>query len=118
MNLKEFIESALIDIVEGIRASQESPLGGLVAPDQTGGHSFAIGKGVSDTGRITSTIAEFDVAVVVEEQNKTTGAVKAGIKVFSAGVNGEIADHKSTTTRIKFSVPIVLPKNAKKWHEA
>ena len=55
---------------------------------------------------------DFDVAVTVVEGKETGG--KAGISVWSigAGVSGKSESSSSTVSRIKFEIPVELPKGS------
>lgn len=116
MDLKEFIENALVDIAGGIENAQKhEEYGGNVAPSQIAGHDFPEGQGVSTKARITSTVIQFDVAVTVENSVSGKGTGKGAIWVAEA--KGELSAERSSSsiTRIKFSVPLVFKPNEKSW---
>ncbi len=52
---------------------------------------------------------EFDVAVTVTE--KSGGGGKAGIKVFSIELSGDISKgaEQSTASRVRFTIPFIPP---------
>ena len=98
MDVKEFISETLKQIVEGVVDAQKhtKEKNAIVVPH----HDFR--KTVS-----------FDVAVTVVEGKETTG--KAGISVWSigAGVGGKTESSSSTVSRIRFEIPVELPKGNK-----
>ncbi len=97
MQLKEFVSETLKQIVEGVKDAQQPAYirGAVIAP-----YSDCLEK------------VEFDVAVTAVEKTEKEG--KAGIIVWSigAGVRGEAESSTSTVHRIKFSVPVELPKGS------
>jgi hypothetical protein len=56
-----------------------------------------------------ATMVEFDVAVTAQDAagSKATVGVVAGI--LGAGTQGTLSSEKTTVSRIKFVVPVVLP---------
>ena len=98
MDVKEFVSETLSQIIDGIVDVQQrtKEKGAVVAPH----HDFR--QKVS-----------FDVAVTVIEGKETTG--KAGISVWSigGGISGKSEMSSSTVSRIKFEIPIELPKGSK-----
>lgn len=94
MNIKEFISETLNQIIEGVTEAQKNNTSNASI---SGSHVSM--KNIS-----------FDIAVVTESsENKGN---KAGIKVaelVSFGKNSDIKSQESTTSRIKFEIPISLP---------
>lgn len=116
MDLREFVSATLRDIVLGIQNAQKvEGVGGLIAPSGIGGHELPADSGATHNGRITSTVVKFDVAVTAEETS--AGGAKAGVKVLglSAGVGGDLSAKSGTASRVQFSVPLIMPKNARNW---
>lgn len=116
MELKEFIKTALTDIVSAVRETQEevkeyatiAPLVGL------GDKKSAVGMqdGVAHISNI-----DFDVAVTTETKENTEKGIKAGIKVASVfnigvGSNGDATETYQNISRIRFSIPVLLPCSA------
>lgn len=97
MDIKEFISETLKQIIDGI----------LDAQNYTGTKNAVIVP-CSDYNRNV----DFDIAVTVVE-GKETGA-KAGISVWSigAGVAAKTESSSSTVSRIKFEIPVELPKGS------
>ena len=110
MELKDFISTALIDIVEGVQESKK-----LLGENQNcicpivkncmGGSSL---KEFDHTQGLHHKTVHFDVAVTIENKNTKNG--KIGIKVcgLEAGI-GKAGDAAySSTSRIKFDIPIAF----------
>jgi hypothetical protein len=69
------------------------------------------GKYFATIDRNLVLFVDFDVAVTTDYKDETKGGL--GIKVFGIGIGatGSSADSGSTVSRIKFQVPIRLPKS-------
>ena len=101
MELKKFIAQTLLDIVQGVEDAQEKAAeegtAGRIAPYST-----------TDTTRGVREI-DFDVAITSAEGAEAG----AGISVVGIGAKGSLSTERSNVSRIKFSVPITLPKKIK-----
>lgn len=117
MDLKEFIKTVLIDIVEGVEQAKIETDGkaGHVCPSMSPAYAEKAKIQFNALNGYYYQQAEFDVAVTAE--NKTDGGVKAGVKVLGlmeAGMGGNVSSNNSTISRIKFHVPLGLaPKGYK-----
>jgi hypothetical protein len=92
MDVKEFVSDMLKQIIDGVVDVQNNT-SAVVVP-----HSGTCNK------------INFDIAVTVVESKESGG--KAGISVYSigAGVTGKTESSSSTVSRIKFEIPVELPK--------
>lgn len=63
-----------------------------------------------------STVAEFDVGVTAETAEATEGRGGAKIVVFNASLEGSAETRNVQASRIKFSVPLLMPNNPREWH--
>ena len=118
MELKDFIQTTLIDVAEGIEAAQlHDRVGGQIAPSGHGGHDFPVDKGVASNSRIMSTVIQFDVAIT--STNSIAGEANSKGRILVAEASGKIeGEHTSSkATRIQFSVPFIFSPNKKNWHE-
>lgn len=109
MELDQFVKDALLGILKGVaKAQEDAELGKHVGPT----FRFEMGhqkdhRGVLVHGSHNHTIVEFDVAVTSE--TSTTG--KGGIKVLGlGGADAGVEHSRGSASRIKFSVPILLPQ--------
>ncbi len=109
MDLSDFIKETLRDVIAGVAGAQEdAEIGKYIAP------TFRFGmdhkedyRGVFVHGSNNHAVVEFDVAVTSE----TTAGAKGGFKVLVLAAGSVDAEHtKGTASRIKFSVPILLPQ--------
>jgi hypothetical protein len=112
MDIKEFTRETITQIVSAVREANEliSDSGALIPTDYYQGSkaitSFKDGeKNIIDI--------EFDVAVSAVESAKVGGG--AGIKVASInfGLGADSQNENSTLSRVKFTLPLVLPEKSK-----
>lgn len=116
MDLQEFVEQALTQIVAGVAAAQKSTAlyRAKVAPELSTTGKDAAAQGFlhcADYG--LAQIVQFDVALTVVE----TAAKKGGIGIYagpiSIGGSGQSDSEKSSVSRVRFSVPLALPTDTK-----
>jgi hypothetical protein len=106
MELSEFVEETLAQIVKGVRAAQNRDDGPHIAAEGMYGkvtdHLFVTGIGAF-------TVVDFDVSVVAD----TKGSGKGGIKVWGIEAGGGIDRAVQNTSKVKFAVHLMLPTGAK-----
>jgi hypothetical protein len=104
MELKEFVSSGLLEIINGVKEARDK--GGKTAEGIASKDRFKIDKLppslFQDNSGAVFTVIEFDVAVTAS--SKTEGS--AGIKVVGINLGGSADLANSTTSRIKFAVPL------------
>jgi hypothetical protein len=110
MNLQDFITTALTDIVAGVAQASEA----------AGAHGAKIGSMklygyvkenkilIDGNDRPVATV-EFDIALAEANSKDTKGGI--GVYLGAVGLGSQGASHgeASTHSRIRFSVPVVLP---------
>ena len=110
MNLREFIREALTEIVSGVAEARISAAehGALVGSDQVYGYTKEA-KILTDNNGRTVSLVEFDIALAAADARDTKGGI--GVFLGSVGLGSQGASHGETSSnsRIKFSVPVVLP---------
>lgn len=110
MDIKEFIENTLVQIVQGVNCANGKLMdtGAKISSKDIG----AIREGTTfnkQTGDLVNLI-EFDVAVTVSERDIANGG--AGIKIAGfINIGGDLQNENAnqSVSRIKFSVPLSLP---------
>jgi hypothetical protein len=114
LNLAEFVEETLSEILAGIRAAQKKEGGGAIG-------AAGLIPGSSNQPRptlllpgtpygVVFTAVEFDVSVLAE----TSGGGKGALKVWSVGsieAGGKRSDQH--TSRVRFAVQIKIPAGEK-----
>ena len=109
MELREFVSSALIQILGGVQDAQKAAAehGGQVNPAFSG--TLGSRGLVKGRGNFLMQEVEFDVAVTVSEQSgeKVGGGLRV---VFGFGAKLEGQESSSQVSRIKFTVPLGLPE--------
>jgi len=107
MELNEFVNKSLRAIIDGVAEAQSyaKEKGAKINPTYLNSEKA---KYWSPDGPFGQDI-EFDVAVMANES--TEGKINAGISVWGIGAGGEKSKEfaSSTSSRIKFSIIVVLP---------
>lgn len=119
MKLNEFIETSLIQIIEGIKKAQKT----TKEPDKVGTEANNINPDImysadnAPKGKYYATVdrnlvhfVDFDVAVTTDTTSEVKG--DAGLRVAGIGIGAGVqeASQNSVVSRIKFQVPIKLPR--------
>ena len=113
MELKEFIKTALTDIVTAVKETQESVQEfATIAPITEAGNKVTHIKTPHGYAEISN--IDFDVAVTTETTEGTANGIKGGITVagvFNIGGNGkeETAEKFQNVSRMKFTISVLLP---------
>lgn len=116
MELRQFIKAALIDIVSAIRETQAEVKEYATISPLTGRSEKITAIQMKDGLADISTV-DFDVAITIGTEENTEKGIKAGINVV--GIFNAIAATKGDGTvtyqnisRIRFSIPVLLPHSA------
>lgn len=105
MELKDFIQSAISDIADAVIDSDTylKTVGGLVNP---GTDKCKMDIWSFDAPR---TRLNFDIAVAAQSSDGDSVGVKAKIFVLEANLSGEKGTIESSSSRLTFSLDVVLP---------
>ena len=108
MNLQDFVKTALVEIVAGVAEARiemqkhKSDAGSIpLVGDTEGVRTDGSGKPVQ--------IVEFDVALADSSSTDTKGGIGVLLGAVNLGSQGASHGERTSSSRIKFSVPIVLP---------
>lgn len=113
MELKEFIKTALVDIVNAIKEAQIEVIDcATIMPIRSKSHQ-TFDVEVKGGHEIVSDI-NFDIAVTVGSKEGAVGDAGGGIQIaqiFNIGAKHkeEVENTVQNMSRIKFSIPVVLP---------
>lgn len=121
MNLEEFVESSLRQIISGVRKAQEATRLPGKHPTEAdvvnpavmyGADPAPKGKYFATIGRNLVHFVDFDVAVTTDSMSEAKGNLSLKVAGIGIGGGGGVSDQDSVVSRIKFQVPIVLPQSA------
>jgi hypothetical protein len=104
MNLAEFVEESLTEILKGIRSAQQKEGGGAIGAEMHGIPKEGLLVHGATSGIFT--VVDFDVSVVAE----TSAGGKGGLRVWSVGLEGEGKRSDQQTSRVRFSVQLKIPR--------
>jgi hypothetical protein len=113
VDLREFITQTLTQIASGVRDAQATArsVGAEVNPHITTTWPEASKHGFLNASERFASIVQFDVALTVTEGTNTKGGIGVFAGAINLGSSGQSQNEQSTVSRIKFTVPIVLPAN-------
>ena len=118
MQLEEFISGTLTQIARGIERANE----GLrdcdarvnppnVAPGSTNFNQSIYGYLGHKPQMPAVHLIQFDVAVFAAEGTESRGGIGIMVGTIALGSQGKSADSQSTTSRIQFGIPMLLPRS-------
>lgn len=104
MEIKEFVKETISEISDAINElnHEKSNIGLIVAPSKIGFYGRSCSR--YDDNRTIEYI-EFNLSVTVSDKNETGGGIM--ISIAKAGINNESTN--SSTSTIKFTIPVVYP---------
>lgn len=76
------------------------------------GVEYSIGEVERRSGERVS-LLEFDIALTVSQATETKGGIAVVVGFLGLGSQGKTEKTNDSLSRVKFSVPIVLPPNEK-----
>ena len=115
MDLKQFVSMSLEQIMAGVADAQKAAHGGEVNPNiwMNQGDAAKLKILQADSGNWIHMV-DFDIAVTVGESTGTQGGVGLVVGPVALGSKGQSSAESSSVSRIRFQVPISLPKPAPK----
>ena len=110
MNLQDFIHTSLIEMVKGVASARDEAIqhGATIGSNEVFGYSKEAGIITGSDNRPVSAV-DFDIALSEGNTSDTKGGI--GVFLGSVGIGSQGASHGefSSTSRVRFSVPIVFP---------
>lgn len=108
MNLKDFVEEALIEIVEGVKAAQEktASTGAIISPRLA---NFGKDKTQIRDKYCSVQIVEFEAVLAEEKGSEGTGKLGVILADWGISVKAKKEEKTSGQTSVKFTVPVILP---------
>ncbi|WP_404304955.1 hypothetical protein [Neorhodopirellula lusitana] len=112
MELRTFIKETLVQICDGVNdaATEVNVRGAIINPDGT--QSDGNSTYVNPSFQRTVQDVEFDVALTATEGTGTEGGIGVMAGVIGLGSKGKSDTSSSSTSRVKFTVPVSLPASA------
>jgi hypothetical protein len=111
MNLQDFITTALTEIVAGVAQAREAAKshGASVGSMKLYGYTKE-NKIITDEHDHPVATVEFDIALAEASAKDAKGGI--GVYLGSVGLGSQVGSHgeASSNSRVKFSVPVVLPR--------
>ena len=110
MELQDFFKNALTQIIAGVAEAREvvKDHDAKVGSDFVHGNTSQFGMFRDGRGR-TGTNVEFDILLTKSDTKDTKGGIGVFMGTVNLGSQGASHGETGNHSRIKFSVPIVLP---------
>ena len=103
MELKDFVKGVIFDITNAVKeCQQELDNGAIICPTNSGAKEQVLSR---KDGALTVSNVDFEVSVSVGSSNEFAGK----ITVLSALVGGGSTNRDENVTKVRFSIPVVLP---------
>ena len=118
MELQQFIKTTLVQIANGIIAANEAladtsarvnPRNLIPAGEDQQHYGYVLQESEATKYKRPVETIEFDVALVATEESGSTGGIGVAIGFIGAGARGKSGETSSSESRVRFSVPMVLP---------
>ncbi len=113
MDLKDFVSETLVSIISGVANAQEKAkeLGANVNPSGLMRNASNVSSNAiwDNSNNNYAQSVNFDVAVTAEDTAKSGAKVKVIAGIFGANANTESGNKSSLASRVRFSVPVLLP---------
>jgi hypothetical protein len=103
MDLRTFIKTALLDVINGISDAQKETPEGTVVPDTSIAQSWV------EIGITKIQVIDFEVLVRAEESKGSEAKIGVVAGVFGGGVKGQSSADNSHESKIKLRIPVQLP---------
>lgn len=112
MEINEFIQETITQIVEGVARTNEtfSTQGAYIASKDVRGGDIVCRK----EGNIVKSVVlvDFDIAVTVSQKDEKSKGIGASLKVASFGFDADFSkggsNENQQTSRVRFKLPLVL----------
>ena len=114
MELKDFVSQSILQIVNGVKIAQDkNNTNARINPS-----GLRLGSNIEQSNlfdfeqnMLLSTV-EFDVSVSAEKSKGTKGGISVLVGAVGLGSQGQSGKKDQFINRLKFSVPISLPKGS------
>lgn len=110
MELQEFVKETLLQITKGVKEAQEEArsYGGVVNPRLV---QDATNAQINGEYRPAQNV-EFEVGLTESSEDKTKKGIGVLLGGLKGGIDGSDSRTTSSVTKIRFTVPLVLPTDA------
>lgn len=113
MDLQTFVEETISQIASGVKNAQSktNEHGARINPHLSSDAELSAKNGILIASGEAAQLMQFDVALTVSEGSGTKGGIGVSVGAITLGSAGQSNNESSSMSRVKFVVPIVLPKD-------
>lgn len=114
MELQEFVQSALQQVLDGVKEAQAAVSGDAEVNPTIWSHGR---EGAAKHGILESSggkwihLVDFDVAVTAGESEGKKGGIGVVVGAVGLGSRREASSENATVSRIRFAVPVAYPRS-------
>ena len=114
MELKDFVSQSILQIVDGVKTAQEqNKTDARINPSGLRLSSNVVQSNLYDfEHNMLLSNVEFDVSVSAEKSKGTKGGIAILVGAVGIGSQGQSGKKDQFVNRLKFSIPISLPKGS------
>ncbi|MDO3390616.1 hypothetical protein Q3C19_09025 [Bacteroides sp. ET489] len=118
MELKEFIKESLSQIIDAVKETQEKykDTNVVICPDniqEVKDGLYILDENEYDNYSSRSKVQNIDMDIAISVTEKEGNKSGLGIaKIINAGISSENTQQNESISKIKFSIPIVLPTSS------
>ena len=113
MELKEFVSKSIVSIIEVIAEAQNkaTEFGGYVNPGGLKRNTAKVKDNATWDERNNNylQIVDFDIAITADNTERGGAKIKVLSGILGGNLGGEKSNKNTVSSRIKFSVPVLLP---------
>jgi hypothetical protein len=107
MELRKFISTALLDIINGVEDAQAQTKPGTIIPEVASNYD-SVKVGISEL-----TSVEFEVTVKADEHSGSEAKLNVVAAIIGGGIKGESGNNSGHAAKLVFKVPIRYPISLK-----
>ena len=114
LQLKDFVAQSLIEIIEGVseaqvRAKQHRAIINPAIETASGAAAYYKNYDSPEEELYRIQMFDFDMAITLSTSKEAKGIIVVVSGILTGGAQGSTTGETSELSRIKFSVPVVLP---------
>lgn len=106
MDLQEFISATLTEIYNGVTQARENCPEMAIAPNRRSG-GVSLGKNADAYPNVD--VVEYEVILTDKELSDKSKGIGVSFGSFGAGYENRKGGENTSSTKLKFSIPIVFP---------
>ena len=100
MELREFVTSTLVDILDGVAEAHKETKHGEIAPNHNSSGT-AMNSGISNVQTI-----DFEVSVKADESEGSKGKLRVVAAIIGTNIQGQSSQSSTSVATLNFRIPV------------